>query len=69
MAYDMRNDIFTRIQRLSFSYYDRHQTGQLMVRATDDVERVRMFIAQGLIMAVQALLLLAGTLAILFATN
>jgi ATP-binding cassette, subfamily B, multidrug efflux pump len=69
VAYTLRNDIFTKIQRLSFSYYDRHQTGQLMIRATDDVERVRLFIAQGLILAVQALLLVVVTLIILFLTN
>ena len=69
VAYSLRNDIFTRIQRLSFSYYDRNQTGQLMIRATDDVEQVRLFIAQGLILTFQAILLLVGTLLILFLTN
>jgi ATP-binding cassette subfamily B protein len=69
IAYSMRNDIFIRIQRLSFSYYDRNQTGQLMIRATDDVERVRLFIAQGLLMTFQAFLLLIVTLTILFLTN
>ncbi|HRF97230.1 MAG TPA: ABC transporter ATP-binding protein, partial [Aggregatilineales bacterium] len=69
IAYSMRNDIFIRIQRLSFSYYDRNQTGQLMIRATDDVERVRLFIAQGLLMTFQAFLLLVVTLTILFLTN
>jgi ATP-binding cassette, subfamily B, multidrug efflux pump len=69
LAYEMRNDIFGKIQRLSFSYYDQHQTGQLMIRATDDVERVRLFIAQGLILAFQSLLLLFGTLTILFVMN
>lgn len=69
VAFHMRNDIFSKIQRLSFSYYDRTQTGQLMIRATDDVEKVRLFIAQGLILTVQAFLLLSITLVILFATN
>ena len=69
VAFDFRNEIFTRIQRLSFSYYDRTQTGQLMIRATDDVERLRLFIAQGLILAAQAFLLLIATLLILFLTN
>ncbi len=68
-AFDLRNDIFSRLQRLSFSYYDRTQTGQLMIRATDDVEKVRLFIAQGLILAVQAFLLLIATLIILLSTN
>jgi ATP-binding cassette subfamily B protein len=69
VAFDFRNQLYAKIQRLSFSYHDRNQTGQLMVRATDDVEKVRMFIGQGMLMAVQALVLLTGTLIILFLTN
>ena len=69
IAFDLRNDLFAKIQRLSFSYHDRNQTGQLMIRATDDVERLRIFLGQGLLMSFQALLLLVGTLAILLLTN
>lgn len=69
LAFDLRNDLYSKIQRLSFSYHDRNRTGQLMVRATDDVEKVRLFIGQGLLMAVQALVLLTGTLILLFLTN
>ena len=69
VAFDLRNELFAKIQNLSFSYHDRTQTGQLMVRATDDVEKVRLFIGQGLLMAVGALILLSGTLIILFTTN
>lgn len=69
VAYDMRNAIFARIQRLSFSYYDQTQTGQLMIRATDDVERLRTFVAQGLVMAAQSFMLLFGALLMLIFTN
>lgn len=69
IAFDFRNELFAKIQRLSFSYHDRNQTGQLMVRATDDVEKVRMFIAQGLVLAAQAFILLTVTLGILLLTN
>jgi ATP-binding cassette subfamily B protein len=69
MAFDMRNDLYGKIQRLSFSYHDRNQTGQLMIRATDDVEKVRLFIGQGLVQLVGAVLLLGGTVFILFNTN
>ncbi len=69
IAFDFRNAIFAKLSRLSFSYYDRNQTGQLMIRATSDVENVRLFIAQGLLATVQAFLLLTVTLGILFATN
>ncbi|MEN6409079.1 MAG: ABC transporter ATP-binding protein [Anaerolineaceae bacterium] len=69
IAFDMRNDLFAKIQRLSFSYHDKNQTGQLMVRATDDVEKVRLFLAQGLLMAVQAVVLLVAAIIVLFFTN
>jgi len=69
VSFDLRNELFAKIQRLSFSYHDRNHTGQLMIRATDDVEKVRLFVGQGLLMAVQALLLLTATLLILSTTN
>ena len=69
IAYDMRNDLFAKIQRLSFSYHDRNQTGQLMVRATDDIEKVRLFIGQGLLQLAGAFGLIVGALIIIFATN
>ncbi len=69
IAFDLRNDLFSKIQRLSFSYHDRNRTGQLMIRATDDVERLRLFVGQGLLMALQAFILLIGTLTILMLTN
>lgn len=69
MAFDLRNDLFAKVQRLSFSYHDRNQTGQLMIRATDDVEKVRLFMGQGLIFSLQAIILLTGTLIILVLTN
>lgn len=69
IAFELRNDIFTKIQRLSFSYHDRNQTGQLMVRATDDVEKLRTFIGRGLIVALQATILLVGTLFFMVQTN
>ncbi|MGQ9489711.1 MAG: ABC transporter ATP-binding protein, partial [Anaerolineae bacterium] len=69
VAFDFRNELYAKIQRLSFSYHDRNQTGQLMIRATDDVEKVRQFIGQGLLLAVQALIILTGALVILMFTN
>jgi ATP-binding cassette subfamily B protein len=69
VAYDLRNDLYAKIQGLSFSYHDRNQTGQLMIRATDDVEKVRLFIGQGLLQLVGAIILLTGTVVILFATS
>ncbi len=69
LAFDFRNELFEKIQRLSFSYHDRNRTGQLMIRATDDVEKLRMFIGQGMLLAVQSIVLLIGSLAVLTFTN
>lgn len=69
VAYDLRNDLYSKIQTLSFSYHDKNQTGQLMIRATDDVEKVRLFIGQGLLQLVGAFILLIGTIIILFSSN
>ncbi len=69
VAYDLRNDLYAKIQGLSFSYHDKNQTGQLMIRATDDVEKLRLFIGQGLLQLVGAIILLVGTIIILFSTN
>src|SRR5690606_18148726 len=69
IAFDLRNDLFAKIQRLSFSYHDRNRTGQLMVRATDDVEKLRLFVGQGLLILLQAIVLLVGALTLLVITN
>ncbi|HJX37728.1 MAG TPA: ABC transporter ATP-binding protein [Anaerolineae bacterium] len=69
VAYDLRNALYTHIQSLSFGYHDRAQTGQLITRATSDVELVRMFISTGLVQLVSALLMMTGSLILLFGTN
>jgi ATP-binding cassette subfamily B protein len=56
-SYNIRNALYERLQRLSFSFHDRSQVGQLMSRATVDVEVIRMFLAMGLLGMVQVLLM------------
>jgi len=69
VAYDLRNALYTQIQSLSFSYHDRAQTGQLLTRATSDVELVRTFISMGVLQLLSALLMMIGSLALLVSTN
>ena len=69
VAFEFRNELFAKIQRLSFSYHDRNRTGQLMVRATDDVEKLQVFLGQGLLLALQAVILLTGALVLMLLTN
>jgi ATP-binding cassette, subfamily B, multidrug efflux pump len=69
VAYELRNSIFEKLQTLSFSYHDQSQTGKLMTRMTSDVDLVRMFAGAGLLQMVSAVILLIGTLVILFSMN
>ena len=69
VAYDMRNRIYAKIQALSFSYHDQAQTGQLMTRATSDVDLVQGFLGQGFLMIVGSALMMIGSLVFLFITN
>jgi ABC-type multidrug transport system fused ATPase/permease subunit len=69
IAYDLRNDIYDRLQRLSFAYHDSHQTGQLMSRATQDVEAMQTFIQMGILQAVYFLLIMVGASVLMFIGN
>ena len=69
VAYDLRNQIYTKVHSLSFSYHDRAQTGQLMTRATNDVELVRQFMGQGLFLLVTSSLMFLGAVGALFFMN
>ena len=68
-AYDIRNAIYDQLQRLSFAYHDKTQTGQLMSRATADVEVIRMFLGRGLLHIAQLLFLFMGIAYILVSMN
>ena len=69
VCFDLRNRIFNQYQRLSFAYHDRSQTGQLMSRATSDVEQIRFFVSQGLINGALMLLTFVAVLGVLLLTH
>jgi len=46
VAYRLRNYLFDHVQRLSFTYHDKHQTGDLLQRCTSDVDAIRRFFAE-----------------------
>ena len=66
-AFDLRNDLFDKLHRLSFGYHDRAQTGQLMTRMTSDAENVRQFCGAGLLNLSSAVVTMVGTLILLLA--
>jgi ATP-binding cassette subfamily B protein len=69
VAYDIRNAIYNHLQKLSFAYHDKAQTGQIMSRATQDVEGVRLFVSMGVLRLVYVAVLLVGTLIAMMWTN
>jgi ATP-binding cassette, subfamily B, bacterial len=63
---DMRQALYSHLVRLSFGFYDRHQTGQLMSRATVDLQGVRFFLGYGLIFFFQNILTVVSVTVVLF---
>jgi len=66
VEWDMRDALYARLLRLSFGYYDRHQTGQLMSRATIDLQTIRFFLGYGLIFFAQHVITIVCVTAVLF---
>ncbi len=68
-AYDIRNALYDRLQSLSFAYYDKAQTGQLMSRGTVDVEAVRRFFGMGLLGIIEVFVMSTAVSYILISMN
>src|SRR3990172_4094518 len=69
IAYDLRTALYDRIQRLSFAFHDRAQTGDLMSRSTSDVDGVRLFFHMGVMNAVNTILTFLSVSAVLASIN
>ncbi len=69
VAFDLRRRIYEHLEHLSFSYHDQAQTGQLMARATSDVEVLRNFTGRGFIALLNIIVLVVGIAIVLLAIN
>ena len=69
VAFDIRNAIYDRLQRLSYAYHDKAQIGQIMSRATADVEGVRMYVSMGLLRLTYTITLLIVALTLMAQAN
>ena len=69
VAYEFRNQLYAKIHSLSFSYHDRAQTGQLLTRATSDVDMVQRFVGTAFINLISAILMMVGSIVLLFVTD
>jgi ABC-type multidrug transport system fused ATPase/permease subunit len=66
VEYDLRDEMYSHFLRLSFGFYDRSQTGQLMSRATIDLQSVRFFLGYGLIFFAQHVITVVVVTGVLF---
>src|SRR5207248_5603130 len=64
VEYDLRNRMYSHLQSLELGFFDSQQTGQLMSRATVDLQAVRFFLGYGLVFILQSLVtvVVAGVL-------
>jgi ABC-type multidrug transport system fused ATPase/permease subunit len=69
VEFDMRNELYSKLVRLSFGFFDRHQTGQLMSRATVDLQAVRFFLGYGLIFFFQHIVTVVVVTTVLFVVD
>lgn len=69
VAYDLRLDLFTHLQRLPFSFYDRTRIGQLMSRTIGDVDEIRFFAGVVIGDVINLIVLLVGIYGIMFSRN
>ena len=65
VSYDFRNQLYDKLQHLSFAYHDKEHTGNLMSKATADVEAVRRFVNMGLVRSLEVVLRIVAITAIL----
>ena len=69
IEYDLRNDMFGRLETLSYSYYQRMRTGDVMARATNDLNAVRMLLGPAIMYSANTLVFTAGALAFMLALS
>jgi ATP-binding cassette subfamily B multidrug efflux pump len=63
IEFDLRNDLFAHLEKLSYSYYQRTRTGDIMARATNDLNAVRMLLGPAIMYSANTIVFTAGALA------
>ncbi len=69
IEYDMKNEIYAHYQKLSLGFYRRNNTGDLMNRATEDVNRVRMYVGPAIMYAFNTTVLFLLVIYFMFSVN
>ena len=66
IEFDLRNDLFQHLEQLSYPYYQRTRTGDIMARATNDLNAVRMLLGPAIMYSANTLVFTAGALIYMF---
>lgn len=62
IEFDLRNDLFRHLEKLSYSYYQRTRTGEIMARATNDLNAVRMLLGPAIMYSSNTIAFMSGAL-------
>ena len=69
IEFDLRNDLFQHLEGLSYSYYQRTRTGDIMARATNDLNAVRMLLGPAIMYSANTIVFTAGALAFMLSIS
>ncbi|HEX3738436.1 MAG TPA: ABC transporter ATP-binding protein [Terriglobales bacterium] len=69
IEFDLRNDLFEKLEGLSYSYYQRNRTGDIMARATNDLSAVRNLIGPAIMYSANTIVLMTGALAFMISIS
>ena len=69
IEFDLRNDLFAHLERLSYSFYQRTRTGDIMARATNDLNAVRMLVGPGIMYTANTVVFTIGALAFMLSIS
>lgn len=69
MEFDMKNDLFAKMQSLSFSFYKQSSTGDMMSRLSEDISRVRMFLGPAVMYTINMAATFILVISVMFSIN
>jgi len=69
LIFDLRMDMFSRLQKLSMSFYDKRHVGRIMSRVTNDVETLNEFLTSGVELAIGDIFILVGIVVMMLILN
>src|SRR6266700_3544241 len=69
IEFDLRNDMFRHLEGLSYSFYQRTRTGDIMAKATNDLNAVRMLLGPAIMYSANTVVFMAGALAFMYSIS